>query len=91
MDTTISLPFTSLYAYHSKILHKKSTNRRNLLFLITFKNIKRGKPFLFDLIFDTLFDFFSTWQALGLLLMGTVFIAFGLGFICYELYWRLKS
>ncbi|MDG1708398.1 MAG: hypothetical protein P8H03_06530 [Emcibacteraceae bacterium] len=46
---------------------------------------------MFDLIFDTLFDFFSTWEALGLLLMGTVFIAFGLGFICYELYWRIKA
>jgi hypothetical protein len=29
---------------------------------------------MFDIIFDTLFDFFSAWDVLGLLLMGTVFI-----------------
>ena len=46
---------------------------------------------MFDIIFDTLFDFFSTWDVMGLLLMGTVFILIGGLFIGYEIYWRLKS
>lgn len=46
---------------------------------------------MFDIIFDTLFDFLSAWDMLGLLLMGTVFIIIGSTFIGYEIYWRLKS
>jgi hypothetical protein len=46
---------------------------------------------LFDLIFDTLFDFIQAWDMIGLLIMGAVFIAVGGGFIGYEIYWRVKS
>lgn len=46
---------------------------------------------MFDLIFNMVFDFFSAWSQIGLLVMGTAFMAVGGSFIGYELYWRIKS
>jgi hypothetical protein len=42
-------------------------------------------------MFDIIFDLFSAWNQIDLLVMGGVFLSIGGLFNGYELYWRLKS
>ncbi|MBT6032391.1 MAG: DUF3592 domain-containing protein [Kordiimonadaceae bacterium] len=42
-------------------------------------------------MFDIIFDLFSAWNQITVLVMGTAFMGIGGAFIVYELYWRFKS
>ncbi len=42
-------------------------------------------------MFDLVFDAFSAWNQMGLIIMALAFLSIGGGLIAYELYWRILS